>query len=172
MPTIQQLLSEYGESHQNQTNKTIHWICVPVIFFSIVGLLYSIKLPAFVAGHHINIAMIGMCLLIAYYFSLSKTLWFGMFLFGTLCLLVCHLIEIRFFMPLWAFSLTLFVVAWVGQFYGHKVEGKKPSFLKDLQFLLIGPAWLMSFIYQKLGVEIIIIPGQIIPRSTIVKFAL
>lgn len=154
MPTIHQWLSQYGESHQNPTNKTIHWICVPAIFFSIVGLLYSIKLPFFIDGHHINLAMIGVALVIIYYFSLSRTLWVGMFLFGMLCLILCHYIELLSFMSLWAFSLTVFATAWVVQFYGHKVEGKKPSFSKDLQFLLIGPAWLMSFIYQRLGVKL------------------
>ena len=47
----------------------------------------------------------------------------------------------------------LFVLAWIGQFIGHKVEGKKPSFFKDLQFLLIGPAWLMSFVYRAAGLR-------------------
>jgi uncharacterized membrane protein YGL010W len=55
---------------------------------------------------------------------------------------------------LWAVSLGIFVTAWVFQFWGHSVEGKKPSFLKDLQFLLIGPAWIMSFVYKKLGISI------------------
>jgi uncharacterized membrane protein YGL010W len=55
--------------------------------------------------------------------------------------------------PLWAISLALFVLAWIGQFYGHKVEGKKPSFLDDLQFLMIGPAWLMGFVYRRLGIN-------------------
>jgi uncharacterized membrane protein YGL010W len=154
MPTIHQWLSEYGENHQNQTNKTIHWICVPAIFFSIIGLLYGIKIPFYIAEHHLNVAMIALALLIAYYFSLSKVLWAGIFLFGTLCLLLCHFIELRFFMPLWAFSLIIFAIAWIGQFYGHKVEGKKPSFLKDIQFLMIGPAWLMSFIYRGLGIKL------------------
>ena len=154
MPTIQQWLSEYGDSHQNSTNKTIHWICVPAIFFSIVGLLYGIKLPLFIDGHHVNVAMIILALVIIYYFLLSKTLWIGMFLFGALCLFICHLIEVKFFMPLWAFSLLVFAMAWIGQFYGHKVEGKKPSFLKDIQFLMIGPAWLMSFIYQRLRIPL------------------
>jgi uncharacterized membrane protein YGL010W len=54
--------------------------------------------------------------------------------------------------PLWLVSAIVFVVAWIGQFYGHKVEGKKPSFLKDIQFLLIGPAWLLHFIYRRLGI--------------------
>jgi len=152
MKTLQQWLAEYGESHQNETNKTIHWICVPTIFFSVVGLLYSIKLPWLVAGVPVNLAMIAMLLVILYYFSLSKTLWIGMVLFGVLCLFICNLIERANFIPLWLFCVTTFVLAWAGQFYGHKVEGKKPSFFKDLQFLMIGPAWLMSFVYKKLGI--------------------
>jgi uncharacterized membrane protein YGL010W len=154
MKTIQQWLAEYGESHKNETNKTIHWICVPAIFFSIVGLLYGIKFPFYFSGHTLNLAMIVLILVIIYYFSLSKTLWVGMLLFGLACLFICHLIEKTGIIPLWLFSVIIFALAWVGQFYGHKVEGKKPSFLKDLQFLMIGPAWLMSFIYKKLGISI------------------
>lgn len=154
MPTIHQWLSEYGESHKNETNKTIHWICVPTIFFSIVGLLYGIKLPFSIAGIPVNVAMIIMVLVILYYFWLSKTLWIGMLFFGAACLLICHLVETRGAIQLWLLSVILFVLAWVGQFYGHKVEGKKPSFLKDIQFLMIGPAWLMSFIYRKMGVPL------------------
>ncbi|GAB2822154.1 Mpo1 family 2-hydroxy fatty acid dioxygenase [Ferruginibacter profundus] len=152
MKSIQEWLAEYGESHQNETNKTIHWICVPTIFFSVLGLLYSIKLPWVIAGHTLNVAMIVLLLTIAYYFSLSRTLWIGMTAFGIFCGWICHIIEQAHFMPLWLFCVIAFVVAWIGQFYGHKVEGKKPSFLKDLQFLMIGPAWLMSFIYKKLGI--------------------
>lgn len=154
MPTIQQWLSTYGESHQNHTNKTIHWICVPAIFFSIIGLLYSIKLPFAVGIVQANIAMFVMVLIIGYYLSLSKTLWIGMLVFGTACLLLCQLLESINILPLWLCCVIIFVAAWIGQFYGHKVEGKKPSFLKDIQFLLIGPAWLMSFIYRKLGIPV------------------
>jgi len=152
MKTIHQWLSEYGESHQDHTNKTIHWICVPAIFFSIIGLLYGIKLPFSIAGVTVNVAMLVLALVTVYYISLSKTLWIGLLLFAVLCLWLCNLIEQAAFMPLWLFSLIVFAAAWIGQFYGHKVEGKKPSFLKDIQFLMIGPAWLMSFIYKKLGI--------------------
>ena len=48
------------------------------------------------------------------------------------------------------FYIGLFVLAWIGQFYGHKIEGKKPSFFKDLQFLLIGPVWCMDAYLGKL----------------------
>ncbi|MFN8308305.1 MAG: Mpo1-like protein [Ferruginibacter sp.] len=154
MKTIQQWLSEYGESHQDHTNKTIHWICVPSIFFSITGLLYSIKLPFAVSGTSINVAMIVLVLAVLYYLSLSRTLWIGMLLFAVCCLWLCSLIERSGVAPLWLICVIVFVVAWIGQFYGHKVEGKKPSFFKDIQFLMIGPAWLMSFIYKKLGIGI------------------
>lgn len=152
MKSLQQWLNEYGESHQNETNKTIHWICVPTIFFSIAGLLYGVKLPWAIEGIQINLAMIVMLLVVLYYFSLSKTLWIGMVLFAMLCLGLCYVIEKTGFIQLWLFCLIAFTLAWIGQFYGHNVEGKKPSFFKDIQFLLIGPAWLMSFIYKKLGI--------------------
>ncbi|MBK8610563.1 MAG: DUF962 domain-containing protein [Chitinophagaceae bacterium] len=154
MKTIHQWLAEYGESHQNHTNKTIHWICVPAIFFSIIGLLFGIKLPFIVAGVEINVAIMVLALVTIYYITLSKTLWIGLLLFAVLCLWLCNLVEQADFIPLWLFSIIVFVVAWIGQFYGHKVEGKKPSFFKDIQFLMIGPAWLMSFIYKKLGIRI------------------
>ncbi len=151
MKTIHQWLSEYGESHQNKTNKLIHWICVPAIFFSITGLLYAVKLPWSVQGIQINLALLAMLGLTLYYLGLSKTIWIGMLLFGCLCLLGANWLERNGPLPLWAYCLIIFGLAWIGQFYGHHVEGKKPSFLKDLQFLLIGPAWLMSYIYRKLG---------------------
>jgi uncharacterized membrane protein YGL010W len=154
MKSIQQWLAEYSESHQNETNKSIHWICVPSIFFSVVGLLFSIKLPWAIGGIQLNIAIITLLLVTLYYMSLSKTLWVGMLLFGIFCLWLCHVIERAGFIQLWLFCVIVFTLAWIGQFYGHKIEGKKPSFLKDIQFLMMGPAWLMSFIYKKIGINL------------------
>jgi uncharacterized membrane protein YGL010W len=156
MRRIDELLEEYGESHRNSTNKTIHWICVPLIFFSIVGLIASIP-PGFVqrlsdGNPYANWATVIMVIVLIYYVSLSIPLSIGMFLFGLLCLFLARILAASDVAPLWAISLGIFVVAWIGQFYGHKVEGKKPSFFKDIQFLLIGPAWLMHFIYKKLGI--------------------
>lgn len=155
MRTIHEWLNEYGDSHKNETNKSIHWICVPTIFFSIVGFLYGIKLPVQIFNsQYSNVAMVVVIMITIYYMSLSGTIWIGMFLFGLLCLCLCYIAETYIPLPLWVTSIILFVLAWIGQFYGHKIEGKKPSFLKDLQFLLIGPMWLMSFVYQKLGIKV------------------
>ncbi|HYG02931.1 MAG TPA: Mpo1-like protein [Chryseosolibacter sp.] len=156
MRRIDELLAEYGESHQNATNKTIHWICVPLIFFSIVGLIASIP-SGFIqniseGNPYANWATITLVVVLIYYVSLSIPLSFGMLLFGVLCLFAARLLAESNLAPLWLISIIIFIVAWIGQFYGHKVEGKKPSFLKDVQFLLIGPAWLMHFIYRKLGI--------------------
>lgn len=157
MRKIDQLLSEYGESHQDQTNKIIHWICVPLIFFSVVGLIASIPsegVQRFLgeSNPYANWAAVVLILVLIYYVSLSIPLSFGMMLFAVLCLYLARIITQSDIAPLWLVSLIVFVIAWIGQFYGHKVEGKKPSFLKDIQFLLIGPAWLMHFIYRKLGI--------------------
>ena len=156
MRKIDALLAEYGESHQNSTNKAIHWICVPLIFFSIVGLISSIpsgpvQMLLGEGNPYANWATIALILVTAYYITLSISLTIGMVLFGLLCLFVINLLN-SMGLQVWLVSVVVFVAAWIGQFYGHKVEGKKPSFLKDIQFLLIGPAWLMHFIYKQLGV--------------------
>ena len=154
MKSIDQWLGEYGESNPHPPTHPIPWICVPAIFFSIVGLLYSIKVPLRIDGHHLNIAMFSIVLITLYYLRLSLSLGIGMFLFGILCLFICHIIEKYVPISLWLVCVIIFVIAWIGQFYGHSVEGKKPSFLKDIQFLLIGPMWLMSFIYKKIGIAL------------------
>ncbi len=158
MKKIDKLLDEYGQSHQNHTNKLIHWICVPLIFFSIVGLIWSIphqflsNLIPLEPAAFVNWATLIMLLVLLYYLSLSLALFVGMFIVACVCLGVCYYLEASLQTPLWIVCLIIFVLAWIGQFYGHKVEGKKPSFLKDIQFLLIGPAWLMHFIFKKLGI--------------------
>ncbi|MCI0751933.1 MAG: DUF962 domain-containing protein [Flammeovirgaceae bacterium] len=157
MRRIDALLTEYGASHQNETNKLIHWICVPAIFFSIVGLIASLPsgvVESFMGegNPYANWATVVLVLVTIYYVSLSIPLSIGMVLFGLLCLFLARVLGNLNVAPLWALSLGIFVVAWIGQFYGHKVEGKKPSFFKDVQFLLIGPAWLMHFVYKKLGI--------------------
>ncbi|MDH5366725.1 MAG: DUF962 domain-containing protein [Cyclobacteriaceae bacterium] len=156
MSKMQALLDEYGESHQNSTNKLIHWICVPSIFFSIVGLIWSIpnNLLINLVGNtwYSNWAAVLMLLVLIYYVTLSISLSIGMAAFGWICIFLANTLGTGDFAPLWLISIIIFVIAWVGQFYGHHLEGKKPSFFKDIQFLLVGPAWLMHFIYKKIGI--------------------
>jgi uncharacterized membrane protein YGL010W len=154
MRKIDQLLAEYGESHQNATNKLIHWICVPAIVFSIVGLIWSIPngiLLNLVNHPFATWATVVLIVVLIYYMTLSFSLMIGMAVFSIICLYLASLLAQWEVAPLWLSSIVIFVVAWIGQFYGHNIEGKKPSFLKDVQFLMIGPAWLIHFLYRKIG---------------------
>ena len=147
MKALDQWFDEYAVSHRNETNKAIHYICVPAIFFSIVGLLMSIP-PFFLEGLFGNTfllenwATVALFFVLIFYFRLSFSMGMKMLVFAVLCILGNYLIST--IAPLWLVSIVIFVVAWIGQFYGHKLEGAKPSFLKDIQFLLIGPAWVIE----------------------------
>ena len=149
---IQAWFDEYAESHQNPVNVTVHWIAVPVIYLTIMGLLYS--LPPILLGTAgiITVAHLAVTAVVVYYLMRSLSLGLGMLLFNLLCLALARWVTLNVAWPLWAICLALFVLAWIAQFWGHGVEGKKPSFLKDIQFLLIGPAWLLSKVYRRLGI--------------------
>lgn len=140
-------LNEYGESHRHPTNKAIHWVCVPLILWSVTALIWSIPSPATWLNWAVLVAVLAM----AWYIALSPKLSIGIGLFLLLCLGVNAWLESAFATPLWLIAVVVFVAAWIGQFIGHRIEGKKPSFFKDLQFLLVGPAWLMGFVYRKAG---------------------
>ncbi|MEM7505578.1 MAG: Mpo1-like protein [Pseudomonadota bacterium] len=148
--TIDRLLAEYGESHQNETNKAVHWVCVPVIVWTVIALFWSLPSPFGVWW--INWATLLLAASLIYYVILSPALAVGFAAFAAACIYLIVIYEASWPLPLWQFAIGIFVLAWIGQFWGHKVEGKKPSFLKDVQFLMIGPAWLMSFLYRRLGI--------------------
>jgi uncharacterized membrane protein YGL010W len=153
MKTLEQWFDEYAVSHQNPKNKAIHYVCVPAIFFSIVGLLMSIP-SGFIANSLKlnqpiieNWAVVVMLFVLVFYIRLSLAMAFKIGIFAVICLTLN--LYISQFFPLWIVSIGIFVVAWIGQFYGHNLEGKKPSFLKDLQFLMIGPAWVVENLFSK-----------------------
>lgn len=140
-------LNEYGESHRNPTNKAIHWICVPLILWTVTALVWSIPSPF----DWLNWAVLMAVLAMAWYVALSPKLAIGIGLVLAACLGINAWVETTFETPLWLIAVVVFVAAWIGQFIGHHIEGRKPSFFKDLQFLLVGPAWLMGFVYRKAG---------------------
>lgn len=153
MRTVEQWLSEYGASHQNAANKTLHWICVPIIVVSLVGLMWSLPVPAAFRelSPLLNWGTLLLCAGVIYYFAMSWSLALGMALFVMLVIASIRMLE-KLPWSLWMVCLVLFVVAWIGQFIGHHYEGRRPSFFKDVQFLMIGPLWLLSFIYRRLGI--------------------
>ncbi len=150
-----QWFAEYGESHQAHANELIHWICVPLIFFSVLGFIWTIPVPESWESivPWFNWTLVVIVVVTLFYAWLSLPLAVGMLGFMTVCHSVLLRCEARAPWPVWQICLVIFVLAWIGQFIGHKIEGKKPSFLKDLVFLLIGPAWLLSKIYRMVGLK-------------------
>jgi uncharacterized membrane protein YGL010W len=125
------LIAEYSTSHQNNTNQIVHYFCVPIIFFNVCALLYY-YLP-FPATGALVIAS-----LIFYYRSL-RPLFPLMIISYTILFSLCYfLASVPYFVEA---NIVLFIVGWIGQFIGHKIEGRNPSFLRNIFFLLVGPAW-------------------------------
>jgi len=151
---IDDWLNEYGESHQNPVNKRFHWVCVPLITACVLALFGEIPLPSFIRRFpYVNGATLLVAASMVFYLRLSIPLAIGMLVVSAGILFGIAAIEQSTETPVWQIALLVFVVAWIGQFIGHKIEGKKPSFFKDIQFLLIGPVWLLAFIYRRFGVQ-------------------
>ena len=156
MKTVHEWLGQYGSSHKNPVNKTIHWICVPIIYWCVMAFLWAIPTPDAITSidGRINWLLIVIVLLTGYYFHLSIKLGVGMLIINILLFILTHLVAVHAPWPIWAVALVLFVAAWIGQFIGHHIEGKKPSFFEDLQFLLIGPIWLLADAYRRVGIRV------------------
>ena len=150
MRGVSDWLSEYGLSHQNPTNKLLHWICVPPIVLAVMGLLWSLPVPAAWTGLSpwLNWATVTAAAALLYYCLLSPPLAAGILLSFIGLLAITRALSLLPW-PLWLTSLVIFVIAWIGQFIGHAIEGRRPSFFKDLQFLLIGPLWLLAAAYRR-----------------------
>lgn len=147
MRTFEQWMTEYGVSHKNPVNKLIHKFCVPLIMFSILGLMWLIPKPTLMGQLElINWSTLFSILVILFYFSLSiKYALILICVFFGMQLLNYQIFDTSYFLNL---QIIIFVISWVFQFIGHKIEGKKPSFLEDLSFLLIGPLWVVKNIFN------------------------
>ena len=154
MRTVSEWFGEYNASHSHATNKLLHWICVPPIVLSVMGLLWSVPMPesSTAISPWINLATLISAAAVVYYLALSALLAVGIAIaFVLMLLLVRELAELPW--PLWATCIAIFIAGWIGQFIGHGIEGKRPSFYKDVQFLLIGPLWLVAALYRRLGLR-------------------
>ena len=153
MRNLDQFLSAYGESHRHPVNQWVHFICVPVIFFSTLGLLWLVPVGRWLGlSEWINGATLLAVGGFAFYARLKlwvlamMVAWFGLSLAGILGIQAAGL------SLLWI-SAALWVAAWALQVWGHKVEGKKPSFIDDLVFLLVGPVFVSVEIGAKMGIR-------------------
>ena len=149
---IDRWLGSYSGDHRDPVNQVIHLVCVPLILWSVLALLWALPVPSMLgrAGFWAGVAMF---LSLVYYWRLSRPLGFGMLLAYIVLGLVTHLLHGLLGMGLLWLALGVFVIAWIGQFIGHMVEGRRPSFLTDLQYLLIGPLWTLSKLFRALRIR-------------------
>ncbi len=139
MRKVDELFNRYSEYHRNPVNKAVHWLCVPMIVWSVLGMLWSAS-PM--------VAYVGIGAAMLFYAWLSPPLAIGML--GVIALMVYPLTLLGD--RVLVISVAVFLAAWIGQFIGHLVEGRKPAFLEDVRSLLVGPAWLLGFIYRRMGI--------------------
>ena len=137
---IDTLLAHYGSSHQNATNELIHFFAIPLIMLSIVGLMYAL---------HPWVAYAFMAASMVYYARLSITFLVAMVVWAALLFWLIILMGDR----VWQTSLLIFIGAWIAQFIGHHLEGKKPSFFEDIQYLWVGPLFVLSKPFEKVGIK-------------------
>ena len=135
---IDVLLARYAESHRNTVNELIHIVCIPAIVFSLLGILWAI---------HPGVALLAVAAALVYYVKLSRAFALGMAVMAAVMLTLLSMLPEG---TVLVTSIAVFVLAWIGQFIGHHIEGKKPSFFDDLRFLLIGPLFVLSFLYRKM----------------------
>lgn len=137
---VDRLLAHYGESHQHPTNELIHFIAIPLIMLSLLGMIFAL---------HPWVAYLFVAASMVYYLRLSLIFLGTMMLWSAILLALVHAMGARV-LPL---SLAIFVGAWILQFVGHKLEGKKPSFFEDIQYLWVGPLFVLSKLFGKLGIR-------------------
>lgn len=154
MADVNGLLAAYGDDHRDPRNRRLHSLCVPLIVLSLVALLWALPRPAALAaaGDWLNWGTLALGLLTAGYLVVAPRLGLGALLVSPLLALATAGLD-RLPWPLWLVALGLFLLGWAGQFLGHHYEGRRPSFLRDLRFLLVGPLWVLAGLYRTLGIR-------------------
>lgn len=139
MRPVDRLFDRYASYHRHAGNKALHWVCVPLIVWSVLGLLWSATPAA---------AYVAIAAALAFYVWLSPPLALGMAAVLAAMLYAVTWLGERSLVV----SALVFVAAWGGQFAGHAIERSRPSFLEDVRSFLVGPAWLLGLVYRRLGI--------------------
>ena len=146
-------LESYSQDHQHPTNRLLHWICVPLIVWSVLALLWTIPVPATLLRPGAR-AVFAIVLAFAWYWKRSHRLGAALLVALAIFALICAGVFERLGpMSMRWLAVCVFVAAWLGQFIGHVFEGRRPSFFTDLAYLLVGPAWLMDKLLNRIGLK-------------------
>jgi uncharacterized membrane protein YGL010W len=146
MKKIDYLINEYHKDHLNPFNQKIHKLCVPLIMWSIIGLIWSIPSPGYLTQLNLNWALLFIFASMSYWLVLSFKYFLLMlpFIIG----IIYSVYWVGLNSNILLASIVVFIISWLFQFWGHKIEGKKPSFFQDVTFLLIGPLWVAKSLFN------------------------
>ena len=139
---VDTLLQHYGLSHTHPVNEVIHFVAIPAIMLSLNGLLFAV---------HPALVLLLIAGSLVYYARLSWPFTLCMLLLSSVMLALVDAMDAAGVLV--QSSVGIFVLAWIFQFIGHHLEGKKPSFFEDLQYLLVGPLFVLSKAFERLGVR-------------------
>ena len=154
------LFAEYAATKQHPSNRLIHWVCIPLMIFSILGLAWSIPFPhlGFLGRYNgfLNWASFLIAFAGYYYYRLSPVLSYMMLLL----VFALSLVVVQFEKwalaggpALWLVCVVVLLIAVAGLFIGQKIEGKRTAFLNSVKFVLIGPIWLLEIFSIKIGLK-------------------
>lgn len=150
---IDRLLAAYERDHRHPTNRRLHFVAVPLIYFCVVAFVMELPVPRLLErlpGGWLLVAAVPASI---YYLNRSVAAWLTMVAFTLLCYAAIETMRAFIAVPVWQIALALFAALWVVQFIGHRIEGKRPSFFTDAQFLLIGPVWVFAKLLRPFGVR-------------------
>jgi uncharacterized membrane protein YGL010W len=125
--SLDKALRDYESYHKDPLNIKIHIICVPLIILSVVGMLNAIP----VAWGPIRIGHIVCLLYFSYYIFYARPYLLPCFAMFAAIIAVDFLLA-KLPSPLYlSINISLFVVSWALQIWGHKKEGNKPAFIDN-----------------------------------------
>lgn len=146
-------LQRYEETHQDLTNPVIYWAAVPLVVLGTVGLFWVLPIPDefFEISPLLNWGTAFLMATAVYYFIISVSLAIGMLPFIIGIAAINMWLAGSEFSHLYV-SLGLLVAGIIGLWLGHRNGNGLRAVLQDLQFMMIGPAWLLSVLYRRIGI--------------------
>jgi len=148
-------LKLYEDTHQDLTYPVIFWAAVPMVVLGTVGIMWTLPIPDefFDISPLLNWGTAFLMAAAVYYFIISVSLAIGMLPFFIGIAAIQTWLVQSDFSPL-RVSIGLFVAGVIGLWMGHRNKSSLRPVLQDLQLMMIGPAWLLSVLYRRIGIPL------------------
>lgn len=131
-------MSNYSFYHQNPINKGIHFFCIPMIVLTSMNFLDEVKLyecknniRKYISRKKLTLKDLIKLFYHFYYISDSMNTYIIMFFYLEFLEIISD--KWKVFDKNWTKnSIKMFVFAWLMQFLGHVIEGRRPALLDSV----------------------------------------